>query len=71
MNTTKFKVIGISNGIAQLERVGGGFLALAEGAKYIGSVGDVVDVPEKDYVPEGNLSAYQALWDAYSGTEAV
>ena len=64
-NSTKFNVIGISNNIAKLQRVGGGFLALADGAEYIGKVGDVVEVLEKDYTPEGDLSGYQAMSDRY------
>lgn len=64
-NSTKFNVIGISNNIAKLQRVGGGFLALADGAEYIGKVGEVVEVLEKDYTAEGDLAGYQALSDLY------
>ena len=63
--TGTFTVIGISNNIAKLQRVGGGFLALADGAEFIGKVGDVVEVLEKDYTPEGDLSGYQAMSDRY------
>jgi len=69
-NSTKFNVIGISNNIAKLQRVGGGFLALADGAEDIGKVGDVVEVLEKDYTPEGNLSGYQAMSDLYDAEAA-
>ena len=69
-NSTKFNVIGISNNIAKLQRVGGGFYALAEGAEYIGKVGDVVEVLEKDYTPEGDLAGYQALSDKYDAEVA-
>lgn len=65
-NTTKFKVIGIHNNIAHLERTGGGWWALADGAEYIGKVGDIVELRDKDYTPEGDLSGYQAMWDRYA-----
>jgi hypothetical protein len=64
-NSTKFKIIGVNNNIAKLQRVGGGFMALAEDAQYIGKVGELVEVLEKDYKPEGDLSGYQALNDKY------
>jgi len=67
MNKTKFKIIGISNNIAKLQRLGGGFMALADDANYIGNVGDIVEVLEKDYTPEGDLSGYQAMHDRYDG----
>jgi hypothetical protein len=67
-NSTKFKVVGISNNIAKLQRVGGGFTALADDANYIGKVGDIVEVLEKDYTPEGDLSGYQAMSDRYDAS---
>ena len=70
-NSTKFNVIGISNNIAKLQRVGGGFLALADGSEYIGKVGHVVEVLEKDYTPEGDLSGYQAMSDIYDAKAAA
>ena len=69
-NSTKFNVIGISNNIAKLQRLGGGFLALSDGAEYIRKVGDVVEVLEKDYTPEGDLSGYQAMSDLYDAEAA-
>jgi hypothetical protein len=69
-NSTKFKVIGISKNIAKLQRVDG-FLALAEDAIYIGAVGATVEVLEKDYVPEGDLGAYQMLSDKYDDLKEV
>jgi hypothetical protein len=67
-NSTKFKIVGINNSIAKLEKVGGGFCAYADDAQYIGSVGETVEVLEKDYTPEGDLGAYQTLSDRYDGT---
>jgi hypothetical protein len=64
-NSTQFKIVGISNNIAKLQRVGGGFYAFAEDAQDIGAVGEVVEVLEKDYTPEGDLSGYQAMADRY------
>jgi len=64
-NSTTFVIIGISNNIAKLRKLGGGWLAMAEGAKYIGKVGETVEVLEKDYTPAGDLAAYQALSDLY------
>jgi len=31
----------------------------------LGKVGDVVEVLEKDYTPEGDLAGYQAMNDRY------
>ncbi len=64
-NATKFRVIGISNNIAMLERLGGGFQAFADDATYIGKIGDVVEIREKDYTPEGDLAAFQEMSDRY------
>ena len=69
-NSTTFKIVGISNNIAKLQKIGGGFMALAEDAQYIGKVGEVVEVLEKDYTPEGDLSGYQALSDLYDAEVA-
>ena len=68
-NSTKFTVVGISNNIAKLQKLGG-WMALADGAEYIGKVGDVVEVLEKDYTPEGDLSGYQAMSDRYDAEVA-
>lgn len=68
-NSTKFTVIGVSNGIAYLRKVGGGFTAFADGAEYIGVAGDVVEVAEKDYTPHGDASAYQAMSDRYNAND--
>ena len=69
MNKTKFKIIGVSNNIAYLQRLGGGFRAFADDANYIGNVGEVVEVLEKDYTPEGDLSGYQAMSDRYNADD--
>jgi len=69
-NTTKFNVIGISNNIAKLQRPGGGWMAFADGAEYIGKVGDVVELLEKDYTPEGDLAGYQKMSDLYDAEVA-
>jgi len=69
-NSTKFTVVGISNNIAKLQKLGGGWMALADGAEYIGKVGDVVEVLEKDYTPEGDLSGYQKMSDLYDAEVA-
>ena len=64
-NSEKFKVIGIRNNIARLQRVGCAYFAMADGAEYIGHVGDVVELLEKDFTPEGDLSGYQRMCDMY------
>jgi len=64
MNTTKFKIVGIRNGIASLEKVGGGFSAYAD-SEWLGDVGSVVELEDKDYIPEGDLSAYSAMGFKY------
>ena len=69
-NSTKFTVVGISNNIAKLQKLGGGWMALAAGAEYIGKVDDVVEVLEKDYTPEGDLSGYQSMSDRYDAEVA-
>ena len=70
-SSTKFNVIGIRGRLAKLQRVGGGFLAIADLAEYIGKVGDIVDVLEKDYTPEGDLSGYQAMSDLYDEGDSL
>lgn len=69
-NSTKFKIVGISNNIAKLRVIGGGAFALAEDAKYIGKVGEVVEVLEKNYTSECDLAGYQALADLYDAEGA-
>ena len=69
MNSTKFKIIGISNGIAYLRTINDSFKAFADDAKYIGNVGETVEVLEKDYTPEGNLAAYQEMSDRYNADD--
>jgi hypothetical protein len=67
-NTEKFtfKIIGIENNIAYLRAKNTGCLAMAEGANYIGKVGDVVELSEKHCVFEGELVEYQRIWDKYN-----
>lgn len=54
-NSTAFKIIGISNGIAYLQKLGGGFKAFAE-SQYLGQIGSTVEVPS-DYVVDPTLDA--------------
>jgi hypothetical protein len=62
---TKFTITGIKNDIALLRLIGGQNTALAYGAKYMGSVGDTLELLDNDYVSEGDLSGYQSMWDEY------
>lgn len=60
----KLKIVGISNGVAKLERIGGGFGAMADCVEgWI--VGDIVDVHEKDLTTQGELSAYRVMEERY------
>lgn len=66
-NTIKYIISGISNDIAELRRPGDSTIsAYAYGAKYIGAVGDEIELLDKDAICEGQLAEYQQAMSDYN-----